>query len=292
MSRRAWALFLLVSAVWGIPYLLIRVAVVEMSPIVLVFSRVALAAIVLVPIAFVTGAFRGLRPRIGWVVVSALVQMLVPFLLISYGEQHIASSLAGVLIASEPLLIALLAPWLDARERVRGLRMVGLLIGLVGVAVVVGLQLGGDRLALFGGLLLLLAAACYAVGMMLVRLRLNDVSRLGTSSLIMVITAGLLAIPALTQLPAHLPSSKALAAVVVLAIVCTAVGFLAMFALVQEAGAGRAAIVTYVNPAVAVALGALVLGEPVGPATIAGFALIVIGSILATRPSRRAVGPA
>lgn len=292
MSRRAWALFLLVSAVWGIPYLLIRVAVVEMSPIVLVFFRVALAAIVLVPIAFATGAFRGLRPRIGWVAVSALVQMLVPFLLISYGEQHIASSRAGVLIASEPLLIALLAPWLDARERVRGLRMVGLLIGLVGVAVVVGLQLGGDRLALFGGLLLLLAAACYAVGMMLIRLRLNDVSRLGTSSLIMVITAGLLAIPALTQLPAHLPSSKALAAVVVLAIVCTAVGFLAMFALVQEAGAGRAAIVTYVNPAVAVALGALVLGEPVGPATIAGFALIVTGSILATRPSPRSVGPA
>jgi drug/metabolite transporter (DMT)-like permease len=292
MSRRAWGLFVLVGVLWGIPYLLIRVAVVEMSPIVLVFLRTALAAAVLVPLALATGAFRGLGRRLGWLVLQALVQVLVPFLLISYGELHVTSSMAGVLIASEPILIALLAPLVDPRERVRGLGMLGLLLGLAGVAAVVGLQLGGDRLALLGAGLLILAAGCYAIGMMLIRLRLNDASQVGSSAVMMVTTAALLAIPAATRLPARVPGPDALVAVALLALLSTAIGFLAMFALVQEAGAGRAALVTYVNPAVAVLLGAVVLSEPIGPGTVAGFVLIVAGSVLAGRGRTSAGGPA
>src|SRR5262249_26207586 len=203
-------------------------------------------------------------------------------LLISAGEEHISSSLTGLLIASEPLLVALLALRLDVTERVNRTRLVGLLLGIAGVGALLGLDVGGDRLALLGAGMVLAATACYATGVLLVNRRFDDVPRVPLAPGALVAGAVLLIPGALLALPASAPSPGALAAVATLGVACTAVGFLGFFALIAEVGAGRASVITYVNPAVAVALGVAVLGEPFGPAAVAGFLLIVAGSWLST----------
>lgn len=286
MTRRAWALFILMSLLWGIPYLLIRIAVADLSPVVLVFARTAIGALVLAPLAIRLRAFVGLRPLFGWLIVLTMFEVTVPFLLISFGEQHIASSLTGLLIASVPLLVAILAVRVDASERVHGWRLAGLLIGLAGVALVLGLDLGGDRLALLGGVMILLASLCYAAGVLVIRLRLGGVSQVGVAIAPLIVNSIVLAVPAALLAPHTLPPLAVILSVVVLGVACTGGAFVAYFTLIQEAGAARASVVTYVNPAVAVALGALLLHEPIGPATIAGFVLIVVGSWLATTGGR------
>lgn len=286
MSRRAWALFILMSLLWGIPYLLIRIAVADISPVVLVFARTAIGALVLAPLAIRLRAFVGLRALFGWLIVLTMFEVTVPFLLISFGEQHITSSLTGLLIASVPLLVAILAVRVDASERVHGWRLAGLLIGLAGVALVLGLDLGGDRLALLGGVMILLASLCYAAGVLVIRLRLGGVSQVGVAIAPLIVNSIVLAVPAALLAPHTVPSLTVILAVVVLGVACTGGAFVAYFTLIQEAGAARASVVTYINPAVAVALGALLLHEPIGPATIAGFVLIVVGSWLATTGGR------
>ena len=294
MTRRALALFALMCLLWGIPYLLIRIAVAEVSPAFLVFARSLLAVVVLAPVVLHFRALTGLGGVLPWLAAVTLLEVTLPFLLISYGEQHVTSSLTGLLISSEPLMVALLATRLAAGERVEGRRLAGMLLGLAGVAVLLGLDVGGDRLRLLGAGMVLVAALCYSVAALLIRLRLSAVSQLGVAGATLSLNSALLAVPALVTAPAHLPSPAVLAAIVVLALACTAGGFVGYFSLIQEAGASRAAVITYVNPAVAVVLGALVLGEPIGLSTIAGFVLIVLGSWLATTGGRlrRAVVPA
>jgi drug/metabolite transporter (DMT)-like permease len=274
------------SLLWGIPYLLIRIAVADLSPVVLVFARTAIGALVLAPLAIRLRAFVGLRPLFGWLIVLTMFEVTVPFLLISFGEQHISSSLTGLLIASVPLLVAILAMRVDASERVHGWRLAGLLIGLAGVALVLGLDLGGDRLALLGGVMILLASLCYAAGVLVIRLRLGGVSQVGVAIAPLIVNSIVLAVPAALLAPHTVPPLTVILAVVVLGVACTGGAFVAYFTLIQEAGAARASVVTYINPAVAVALGALLLHEPIGPATIAGFVLIVLGSWLATTGGR------
>jgi drug/metabolite transporter (DMT)-like permease len=282
VSRRAWALFVAMSLIWGVPYLLIKIAVAELSPLEVVFARVLIAAVLLLPVALSRGALAGLRPRLGWLVGLALLEVAVPFPLIAAAEQRIASSLTGILISVEPLFIALLALRFDAGERVSGLRLVGLLIGLAGVVTLLGLDLGGSASELMGAGMVLLATLCYAGGAMLVQRRLRDVDPLGVSASTLVISVVLLAPWAWWSLPAAPPAPEVLAALVVLGAVCTAIAFILFFALIAAAGPGRAAVITYVNPAVAVALGIVVLGEPITAATVAGFLLIIAGCWLAT----------
>ena len=145
MTRKGWLLFIAMSVFWGIPYLLIKIAVRELDPAIVVFARVGIAAVVLLPIVAQRKGLRQLRKR--WIAVATLacVQIVGPFLLISYGEQHIASSLTSLLIAAEPLLVVLFALPFDPGERVGGLRLVGLLIGIGGVATLLGLDVGGDE---------------------------------------------------------------------------------------------------------------------------------------------------
>src|SRR3989442_563292 len=157
MTRKGWLLFIAISVFWGIPYLFIKIAVRELDPAVVVFARVGIAAAVLLPVAIQHGVLRQLRGK--WLAIAGLacVQIAGPFLLISYGEQHIASSLTSLLIAADPLLVALFALRLDPGERVTGLRLAGLLIGMVGVVTLLGLDVGGDAQRLLGAVLVLLA---------------------------------------------------------------------------------------------------------------------------------------
>jgi drug/metabolite transporter (DMT)-like permease len=285
MTRRAWLLFAAVSLLWGVPYLFIKVAVAEVPPVTVVFARVALAAALLGPVAARRGALRGLRGRLPQLVVLSLLEITIPFLLISMGEQRITSSLAGLLIAAMPLFVALLALRFDAAERVTGARLLGLLLGIGGVAALLGIDLGGDLTQVAGAAMVLLATLCYATSTLLVKRAFSDVPMLGVVTVATAISSLLLAPFALALTPARLPSLNVVLALAALGVLCTAAGLLAYFALIVEAGPSRAAVITYMNPAVAVALGVAVLGEPLTGGIVAGFLLIIAGSWLSTRPS-------
>ncbi len=289
MTRRAWLLFAAVSLLWGVPYLFIKVAVAELPPVTVVFVRVALAALLLWPVAVRRGALRGLRRRLPQLVVLSLLEITVPFLLISIGEQRIASSLAGLLIAALPLFVALLALRFDTAERVSGLRLLGLLLGLGGVAALLGIDVGGDKAQLFGAAVVLLATFSYAASTLVVKRVFSGAPMLGVVTVATTIAAVLLAPVVVAVTPARLPSLPVALALAGLGVLCTAAALLAYFALIVEAGPSRAAVVTYLNPAVAVALGVAVLDEPLTVAVIAGFLLIIAGSWLSTRPAARAV---
>jgi drug/metabolite transporter (DMT)-like permease len=283
MTRRAWLLFATVSLLWGVPYLFIKVAVAEVPPVTVVFVRVALAAALLAPAAARRGALRGLRGRLLPLVVLALTEITVPFLLISMGEQRITSSLAGLLIAAMPLFVALLALRFDAAERVSGSRLLGLLLGIGGVAVLLGVDLGGDLRQVVGGAMVLLATLCYASSTLLVKRFFSDVPMLGVVTVATAIASLLLAPFAVALTPTRLPSPNVVLALVALGVLCTAAGLLSYFALIVEAGPSRAAVITYLNPAVAVALGVAILGEPLTGGIVVGFLLILVGSWLSTR---------
>jgi drug/metabolite transporter (DMT)-like permease len=291
MSRRAWVLFTAVSLLWGVPYLLIKVAVEELPPVTVVFTRVLLAALVLWPVAARGRAFRGLRALAPQLALVALLEITVPFLLISIGEQHIASSLTGLLIASLPLFVALLALRLDRAERVTGVRLLGLLVGIGGVAALLGVDLGGDRTALFGAAMVLLATLSYATSTFVVKRAFGGAQMLGVVTVATMIASVVLAPFAIVATPARMPSAHVILALLVLGLLCTAAALTLFFTLIVEAGPSRAAVITYVNPAIAVALGVIVLDEPLTWAIVGGFLLIITGSWLSTRPSSQAAEP-
>jgi drug/metabolite transporter (DMT)-like permease len=283
MTRKGWLLFIAMSVFWGIPYLFIKIALRELDPTVVVFARVGIAAAALLPVAANRGVLRQLRER--WYVVAALacVQIVGPFLLISFGEQHIASSLTSLLIAADPLLVALFALRFDPGERVTGLRMVGLLIGMGGVVTLLGLDVGRDEQRLLGTLLVLLAAAGYAASALLIkRPTIAALPSLGVVT-VECLTATIVLLPlAVTRLPSKIPDLEVIASLLVLGLICTALAYLIFFALVAEVGASRGTVITYVNPAVSVLLGVTLLGEPLNAAIIVGFLLIILGSWLST----------
>lgn len=290
MSRRAWLLLAALSVLWGIPYLFIKFAVAELSPPVIVAGRTALAAAVLLPIALASRVLRRLRGRLGVIFALALIHVVGPFLLITYGEVYIASGLTALLLATQPLIIAVLALRLDATERVDARRLAGLAVGLLGVATVVGFDIGvNDGNGLFGAGLVLLAGVGYACATFLVKRKLSDVPPLAVAAGTMSVTTVLLAPAALLTLPAAAPSVKATASVVVLGLFSTALALVLFYRMIAVAGAGSASLVSYTSPAVAVLLGLLVANEPLTPYTVIGFGMILTGSWLSTR--RRAAKP-
>ncbi len=281
MSRKGWLLFIAMSVIWGIPYLFIKIAVSELDPGVVVFARVGAAAVVLLPVALQRKALGKLRERWFAVVALAFVQIIGPFLLISYGEQHIASSLTSLPIAADPLLVVLFALRFDSSERVNGPRLVGLLIGIVGVVTLLGLDVGGDKQRLLGAAFVLLAATGYAAGALLIKHpTIAALPRLGVVTVECVAATLVLSPLALTRLPSHLPDLKVIASLLVLGLICTALAYLLYFALVAEGGASRGTVITYVNPAISVLLGVTILAEPLNAAIITGFLLIILGSWL------------
>lgn len=278
-------LFVAVSVIWGIPYLFIKVAVDDgVPPAFVAWSRVVIGAIVLLALAYRADLLHGLRPRLRWLVVFAAVEITVPFPLIAAGEEHVDSGLAAILIAAVPLFVAVLALRFDAEESARGGRLVGLVVGLVGVGVLVGVDLTGTREELLGAAALLAAALGYAVAPLLILKRhLADLDPRVTMGVSLAIATLLLAPAVAYDPPSDTPSGAAIVAIVVLGLVCTA-GGLTLFAMLNgEIGPGRAVVITYVNPVVAVALGMAFLDERPGAAAIAGLAMILAGSWLATR---------
>jgi drug/metabolite transporter (DMT)-like permease len=284
MTRKGWAVFAAVSVVWGTPYLFIKIAVDEgVSPAFLSFFRVALAAAVMLPLAWRSGALRGLRGRTRTLAAFALFEIVLPFPLIAYGEQHVASSLAAILIAALPLTIALIAIRFDAEERVTGWRLAGLFVGLAGVVALFGIDVSGSLDEAIGALCILLATVGYAIGPMIIKRHLADagdpVALMGVA---LAFAAIMLAPAAALSAPDEMPTGDAIGALVVLGLVCTALAFVLWFTLIAEVGPSRAAVITYINPVVAVALGVTLLDEPLTAGAVAGLLLILAGSWLST----------
>jgi drug/metabolite transporter (DMT)-like permease len=283
VSARAWIAFGCMSALWGIPYLFIKLAVDDgVPPAFVAWSRVVLAAVVLLAIAWRVGSLPSLRGKGRWLAVYAFLEISIPFPFIALGEQHVASSLAAIIIAAVPLFIALLAIRFDDSERATGRRLVGLFVGLAGVVALVGIDVGGHRDELLGAGAIVLAAMGYAAGPMVFKRHLGELDARATMGASLAIAALFLTPYALLDPPSAVPAGDGLIAIFVLGIFCTAIAFVIFSGLLMEVGAGRAAVITYINPVVAVGLGVAVLGERPGAGAIAGLLLILAGSWLST----------
>ena len=283
MSARAWTSFAIVSVLWGVPYLFISIAVDHgISPGFLAFSRVLLGALVLLPIAWRAGLLGSLREHRRWIVVYAIAEIAIPFPLIAFGEEHVSSSVAAILIAATPLIVAALARTFDHSERVAGRRLAGLVTGFAGVVALVGVDIAGDADEVIGTIAILVAAVGYAVGPMTLQAKLSEVDpRAVMAAALAVAAVVLLPLAALAPPDAAL-QSEAVASILVLGIFCTAAAFVLFGALVIDVGAGRALVITYIAPVVALIAGVIVLDESPGLGTIIGLPLILGGSYLAT----------
>jgi drug/metabolite transporter (DMT)-like permease len=283
VSARAWTLFAAVSTLWGVPYLFIKIGVDGgVPPFVLAWARIVLGAAVLLGLAARSGLLHQVRGHWRGLVAYAVLEISLPFPLIATGERHVASSLAAIIIAAVPLIVALLALRFDREERATGRRLVGLLTGLLGVVLLVGLDASGSLTALLSAGAILLAAVGYAAGPLILKRHLGDLDPRVAMGASLAIAAVVLTPFAILQAPSRVPTTGALGAVVVLGLVCTALAFVLMALLIAEIGAARSVVITYVNPIIAVALGVALLGERPGAGAVAGLLLILAGSWLST----------
>lgn len=296
MSRRGWVLFALMSVIWGIPYLMIKIAVEGVSAPVLVFARTAVGAAILLPLGLRASGFGVLRRHWKPLVLFAVIEMMIPWVLLTDAERHLSSSMAGLLIAAVPIIAVIVGKLAGDREPLGALRLTGLLVGFGGVALLAAPHLSG------GGVVpmieMFVVALGYATAPLLAARKLKDVPSLPMTAVCLALAAIVYTPPAILTWPEEMPSARVLWAIGGLAVVCTALAFLVFFELIREVGPARATVFTYVNPAVAVAAGVLFLAEPLTPAILAAFALILGGSVLATmrgsgrRPATAAGPPA
>lgn len=287
MTRRGALLFAAMSVIWGIPYLMIRVAVRELAPVTLVFLRTGLAAVLLVPLAAHRGELRPLlacwRPLLAY----TLIEVALPWFLLARAETRLTSSLTGLLLAAVPLVGALIVTLTGERERLGTRRWGGLLVGIAGVAAIVGLDVGQIDLLALGEIALV--AICYAVGPVILARRLGGLPAIGIVAASLAVSALLYAPLAAFRWPSTFPSAHVVESVVGLAVVCSAAAFVIFFALIREVGSLRATVITYVNPAVAAVLGVTLLNERLTAGMVVGFLLVLAGSFLATGAAPEAV---
>jgi drug/metabolite transporter (DMT)-like permease len=269
--------------IWGIPYLLIRVAVRDFPPGTMVCARTVPAALLLLPWALQRRAFRGLAAAWLPLVVYTAIEVALPWLLLGEAETRLPSSVTGLLVAAVPLIGAFLGYALRTEDRLDVRRLTGLLIGLGGVVALVGVDVTGTNLGAAAAVLVV--AVCYATGPLIITHRLAHLPSLGVVTASVAITAVAYLPYAVTHWPDHVGVKPALS-VLTLAFVCTAAGFLIFFALIAEVGPARAVVITYVNPVVAIALGVLLLSEPFTLGLALGTPLVLVGCVLATAPSR------
>jgi drug/metabolite transporter (DMT)-like permease len=286
VSRRAAALFLALGVVWGIPYLLIKVAVDELSPAQIVLARTAIAALILLPIALAQGAVRPVLVRWRWLLVFAVVEIAVPWVFLGHAETRLPSSTTGLLIAAVPLAGLAIAFVTGRAEHLVATAWLGLVLGIAGVTALVGFDVSASDLGAVAAVGVVVVG--YAAGPAILSRPLLGLPGIGIMATALTFTA-LVYVPVvlLTDgLPGPLPSNDVIASVLTLGVVCTAAAFMLLFALVGEVGPVRATTITYLNPAVAVLAGAVILDEPVTVWTVVGFVLVVTGSYLVNRGDR------
>ena len=289
MSKRGWFLFIALGIIWGTPYLFIRIAVTDLSPAVVVFGRTLIAALLLLPLAIHKGAAKTITTHWKGILAFAVIEICVPFGVLGVAEKQISSSLAGLLIAAVPLTNAIISRKLGLDSKWDWRRVVGLIIGFIGVGMLVGFDLRADNYWAIA--ICLFAVLGYALGPIIITKMLSDVPSIGVISW-SVFIAALIYLPivsfeiindnwrasGVTQV-----STDSILSVVALGVLCSAIAFVALFALVDEVGPTRTTVITYFNPAVAIILGIVFLNEPLTTGILVGFPLVLIGSVIATR---------
>jgi len=282
MNRRNWLLLGALSFLWGAAYPVIAVALRGFPPVVVVFGRVFLAALFLVPLAIRRDALRPLLKQPWWVLVTVLVQSTAPLLLLTYGQQWLSAGLTGVLIGAQPLFVAALATWFAPDEEPEGARgILGLVMGFAGIALLFGVDIGGSPHLLLGGVLVTAAAVCYAVGSILIHRKLGFAEPLGVATSAMLVSSAATAVPAVLMLPEQIPQLASTVALAALGVVFTALTLTVFYGLIARAGPSKATLAFYLSPGVTVVLGWLLLGEQVRWSTAVGLAAIIVGSVLA-----------
>ena len=290
MSRRGWALFLAMSVIWGVPYLLIKVAVGELSPVLVVFGRCAVGAALLLPWTVARGQLRPALRHWRPLLLFTVLEMTGPWLLLAYAEQTLSSSLTGLLVATVPFVAALAGRLAGEEDRLTPVRVLGMGLGVVGIATLLGLDVAGAQLAPVVAVALVVVG--YATAPLIISRSLPDVPGVAAASIALLVTALVyapVAVPRLGQVADA--STAALLSMAALGVVCTALALALFFALIREVGPQRALVITFLNPAVAVLLGVLLLDEPLTLGLALGLPLVIAGCVLATRRSRpRALG--
>jgi drug/metabolite transporter (DMT)-like permease len=283
MSKRGWILFLSLGVLWGMPYLLIRIAVAEFDPLVVAGTRTLIGSLLLLPIALHRKALAPAFRQWKWLLAFTMVEITIPWVLLGHAETKLNSSTAGLLIAAVPLIAAVIITRLG-HEKLEMRRLFGLCLGFAGVALLVGLDVD---LSDFGAVAAtMITALGYAIGPIIIDRKLKDVPALGVITASLIVATVMYAPFAPFLWPDHFHAGAAWS-VVGLGVLCTAVAFMVFFALIAEVGPSRATVITYINPAVAIILGALVLKEPLTLGMAIGFPLVIVGAILGTMRVRK-----
>jgi drug/metabolite transporter (DMT)-like permease len=288
MTRRGWLLFAALSVIWGVPYLLIKVAVGELSPVVVVFGRCAIGALLLLPFTVAKGWLRPALRHWKPLLLFTVLEMTMPWLLLTYAETRLSSSLSGLLVATVPFVAAIAGRLAGETERMTPVRLAGMGLGVVGIVVLVGLDVRGAQFGAIAAIALVVVG--YGTAPLVISRALPEVPGVAASSIALTLTALVYAPfagPRLGRVASV--SSSALWAVLALGVICTALALAVFFALIREAGPQRALVITFVNPAVAVLFGVLLLSEQFTVGLAVGLPLILAGCVLATRRSARAV---
>ncbi len=279
--------YLAVSALWGVPYLFVSVAVKELSVPVIVFTRVFIGALILIPLALRAGALKVPRASIKYIALYALFEMFIPWTLISDGQRSVSSGLAGLLIATVPIWANLLAALAGDRSVRHPRQAFGIVIGFIGVVALVGIDSLMESHDLLAMLKILLSAFSYAFATFMAMRHLGGVAGVTVNGLAMALTAVVFFIPALRTAPTSMPSNQALFALLALGLLCTALAFYLFFTLLRMIGPPKASTVTYPNTAIAIALGVILLNEPITVGMLLGFPLVLLGSYLAASRTTR-----
>jgi drug/metabolite transporter (DMT)-like permease len=283
LSRQAWLLFAAMSVIWGIPYLFIKIAVTELSPAAVAGGRTLLAVVILVPLAARQGALRPALRLWPWAVAFGLIEMAIPWVLLGQAETRVSSGFAGLMLATVPIVATVLALLRREPGAVAPIRLLGLATGVIGVAALVGLDSLSGHIDPVSVLELLGVAIGYAVAPVIAARKLSDVPSMGVIAVSVAVVAILYLPVTVTSFAAGLPSPDVLASVAVLGLICTALAFVLFFRLLAAMGPTRSTLITFVNPAVAIVLGVIVLSEPITWGTVVGFPLVLLGSYWATR---------
>jgi len=292
MSRRGWLLFSLIGVIWGVPYLFMKVAVDELSIPLIVFSRLAIGAALLIPLALRENTKSPIKPYLKYILFYAFLEMVVPWTLITSAQRDLSSGVVALLVATVPIWATLFAHHTGDSTAAHRVRIFGIVVGLIGIVLIVGIESFSDFGNTLALLQVLIAAASYAWAVNMVTRKVVGVSGLTINGIAMFASSILFAPFALTNLPDQRPSLNAVLATLGLGILCSGIAFWVFFIVLDEIGPARASLVVYPNTAVAVVLGIILLGEPITLAIAIGLPLVLIGSYFASRkPSPAVIAP-
>lgn len=283
MTRRGWGLFALVGALWGVPYLFMKVAVEELSTPLIVFARVLIGALVLIPLAFYMKTLTPALKYWRYILLYAVLEMVIPWSLITSSQRDLSSGVVALLVATVPIWATFFAHYSGDTTAAHRTRIFGIAIGLLGIALIVGIESLNDVANIFALFSVLVAAFSYAWAVNMITSKAPDASGVAINGIAMAISTAIFAPFALTNLPKSTPSSDAILATIGLGVLCTAIAFWIFFKVLDEIGPARASLVVYPNTAIAVVLGIILLDEKLTLAIAIGLPLVLVGSYFASR---------